>query len=374
MILTLGTLFCVAVSVSGLWQGNAERQRPGAGDVALYWGEVDRIHNGEGYYQAAAAELTARGYPTKSVFNWRTPLPMWLIGKLPQVQWGKYLLGALSLSIFFFAFKALLRDKGNSLGTALGCVLLLSGPLLFTVLGDLFVMPELWAGVLIAFSLCAYGVEKPLLGLGLGLTALFIRELALPYCLLCAVMAYKGESPIFAAQMKHGDCPHPPRRMGLSPLHNWELIAWILGLGAWLVFFGWHWWQVSALITPNAFAHEHGWIRFGGAGFVLATAQMNAYLVLLPPWITALYFAAAIFGLAGWHTPWGTRIGLTVCLYVLVFAVAGQKFNQYWGTLIGPLFCFGVAQSPWALKDLWRAATISVGKPRKIFTWHECRR
>src|SRR3989304_1677149 len=84
IILILSTLFFVGVAVSPLWQGKAERQRRGAGDVALYRAEADRIHNGEGYYQAAAAELKARGYPTRSVFNWRTPLPLWLIGKLPQ--------------------------------------------------------------------------------------------------------------------------------------------------------------------------------------------------------------------------------------------------------------------------------------------------
>ena len=91
-IVALATLFCIGVAVSPLWQGNAERQKRGAGDVALYRAEVDRIHNGEGYYQAAAAELTARGYPTRSVFNWRTPLPMWLIGQLPFIDWAKFVL------------------------------------------------------------------------------------------------------------------------------------------------------------------------------------------------------------------------------------------------------------------------------------------
>ena len=55
-----------------------------AGDVFLYMSEVKRIHAGEGYYQAAAKELVAQGYPTASVFNWRTPLPTWLIAKLPD--------------------------------------------------------------------------------------------------------------------------------------------------------------------------------------------------------------------------------------------------------------------------------------------------
>jgi hypothetical protein len=340
-ILALGTLFCLGVAISPLWQGNANKQRHTRSDVILYKAKVDRIHNGEGYYQATATEMTARGYPTSSVFNWRTPLPLWLIGLLPQIAWAKYFLAAMSLGLIICAFKALADENNNAFGAALACVFLLSGPLLFNLLGNLFLMPVLWAGIFITFSACAYGTNRPKLGLVLGLTALFMRELALPYCLLSAGIAWRQNQ----------------RR---------ELALWGLGLTAWLVFFGWHWWQVSGMIAPDAIAHPHGWIRFGGAGFVLATAQMNAYLLLLPPWVTALYFAAAMFGLAGWHTSFGTRIGLTTCLYVMAFAIAGQDFNQYWGSLIAPLLCFGVVRLPTSMRDLCRAAGIAVGKRPKI--------
>ncbi len=91
--------------------GNLSTQADGPGDVALYRAEVDRIHHGEGYYQAAATELTVRGYPTRSVFNWRTPLPMWLLGKLPTVALGRALLGAISLTLMLMAFEALAREE-----------------------------------------------------------------------------------------------------------------------------------------------------------------------------------------------------------------------------------------------------------------------
>jgi hypothetical protein len=370
-IFALGTVFCVGVAISPLWQGNVERFKPGEGDVALYRAQVVRMQHGEGYYQAVFAEQTARGYPTRSVFNWRTPLPLWLIGRLPQVEWAKYFLGALSLGLIIFAFEAMVREKGNSFAAALGCAVLLSGPLLFTILDDLFVMSILWSGVLIAFSLCAYGTDRPGLGIGLGLSALFMSELALPYCLLCTAAASlkcfpagdRGaeENPrcIQRGAEENPRCIH-------RGLNNIELVAWGLGLCAWLIFFAWHWWNVSGLIGPDAIAHKHGWIRFGGAGFVLATAQMNAYLLLLPPWVTALYFAAAMFGLAGWRTVLGTRMGLTACLYVMVFAIVGQDFNQYWGSIIAPLLCFGVIRLPASMRDLCQAAGIFTGK-RRIF-------
>jgi len=323
--------------------------RRGAGDVALYRAEVERIHHGQGYYRAAAAELTARGYPTQSVFNWRTPLPIWLLGKLPLAL-GKALLGALSLALMLMAFAALAREENVNRGTGseasgeigsrlrrhglpVACALLLTGPLMPTVLGDLFVMPVLWAGVLIALSVCAYGVDRPGLGVVLGLAAVFFRELALPYCLVCVAMAWwQG------------------RRA--------ERVAWALGLLAWLAFFGWHCWYVSGLIAPGARSHQQGWIQCGGAGFVIATVRMNAYLLLFPQWVTAIYLVAALVGLAGWSTPLGTRIGLSTCVFLAAFALVGQSFNQYWGSLMAPLLCFGVARFPASLGDLWRAAAL----------------
>ena len=67
---------------------------------------------------------------------------------------------------------------------------------------------------------------------------------------------------------------------------------------------------------------------------------MNAYLLLLPQWVTAIYLVAALVGFAGWSTPLGTRIGLAACLYLMAFAVVGQSFNQYWGCARGPALMF----------------------------------
>jgi hypothetical protein len=52
----------------------------------------------------------------------------------------------------------------------------------------------------------------------------------------------------------------------------------------------------------------------------------------------------------------GERAGVTLAMYVALFAVVGQPFNQYWGSLIAPLVCLGLARAPVSLADLWRAA------------------
>jgi hypothetical protein len=102
-------------------------------------------------------------------------------------------------------------------------------------------------------------------------------------------------------------------------------------------------------------------VQVGGLPFVISTAQMTAYLLLLPQWVTAVYFVAAMFGFAGWHTRWGQRVGLSACLFVLAFGFAGHDFNQYWGSLVAPLLCFGVVRFPASVRDLWTAAAL---KPR----------
>ena len=132
-------------------------------------------------------------------------------------------------------------------------------------------------------------------------------------------------------------------------------------LAAWLAFYGLHRGQVLAWIPAAARAHSQGWVRLGGAAFVISTVQMNAYLILLPQWVTALYFMAAMLGLAGWHTPLGLRTGLTASLFVTAFAIVGQEFNQYWGSLVAPLFCFGVVRFPASAIDLLRSARWASG-------------
>jgi hypothetical protein len=177
----------------------------------------------------------------------------------------------------------------------------------------------------------AYGLDRPYLAVALGLAALFVRELSLPYCLVAAALAWRQGS----------------RR---------ELLGWLAGLAAWALFFGLHALAVRSWTPADALAHREGWIQFGGLPFVISTMQMQAFLVLLPQWVTAIYFVAVLFGVAGWQGEMGQRVGLTVSLYVAAFSVVGHEFNQYWGEMIVPLACFGAARSVGAMRDLLRAA------------------
>jgi hypothetical protein len=335
----------VAISLSPWRSGFADAPSRGTSDVFLYRAEVERIAAGQGYYEAAAAELRARGYPTRSVFNWRTPLPVALVAWLPE-RGAQMLLGLAGIALLVLGFAAMSDDgrprrtdfnpsqsrtdfnpslsERSHLWQGLLAALLLTGALLPLVLGDLFLMPEVWSGTLLCLSLAAYGTERRKLGVAAGAAALLLRELAAPYCLLCAALA--------------------------AWERRWrEVAAWGLVFGLYAAFYAVHLAQVLPLIRPDDVAHAQGWVRFGGAAFVISTVQMNVYLLLLPQWLTAIYLAVALVGFSQAHTPWQRRVGLAGAGYVLAFGLVGQDFNQYWGSMIAPIFCFGAAQGAVAL-------------------------
>jgi hypothetical protein len=321
--------FFVAITCSSLKSGFADASDRGPGDIGLYKAEVERIRNGQSYYDAADTELHARGYPTRSVFNWRSPWPVALIAALPEMALAKAILGGLGVVLICLSFQLLAVEAG--IKQALFGVGLLTGALMPCVLGDLCVLSELWSGVLIALSAVCFGLQRRGMGVLAGIAALFFRELAAPYCLAC--MALNSQE------------------------RRWKEVGlWAVGLALYAVFYALHVRQVLPRITADDVANARGWIRFGGAGFLISTAQMNAYLLLLPQWITALYLTCALLGSAGWNSPAGRLVAWTIIVYAVAFSVAGNDFNQYWGSMTAPLFCLAVGRSAGVLNQLWHDA------------------
>jgi hypothetical protein len=324
----LAALLGAAVTISPLRSGFADAPSRGAGDVDLYHAEVARIRAGESYYTAAETELRERGYPMQSPFNWRTPLPMWLVAKLPA-DWGQSLLVSVAGVMWLLGLALLAREFGRG-ATLLG-LFTLSGALLPCLLGEVFIMPEVWAGALIGLSAVAYGTERPRAGCLAALAALFVRELAAPWCLVCILFDLRKSGRRAAA-------------------------VWAIGLTAYAAAYALHLSQALPRIQPTDLAQGQSWIRFGGAGFLISTVQMNIWLLLVPQWLSAVYLVAALIGAAGWSTPAGQRIAWGVVLYAVAFSIAGQALNQYWGSLTAPLLALSVSAAPAALARLWRSA------------------
>jgi hypothetical protein len=294
-------------------------------DLELYRRIVNHVHDGESYYDAAARELRAMHYPTRSVFNWRTPPYAWVNGMLPGPLWGKGLLILLCLATILMAGDFVMREGRMVMAVTNG--LLLIGALMWCIGPDNCLVTELWSGTLIALSVCAYAQDRWRLAVALGLMALFFRELALPYCVIS---------------------------LGLAAWHRRkpEAAAWLVGLGLYVLFMTYHALQVTGRLTGTDLAHKESWIQFGGVGFLLATARMNFLLMGLPAWCTAVYLPLSLLGLAGWRGSMGHRVALATGIYVAAFAIVGMPVNFYWGLMYTPLLTFGFARSAISLRDL----------------------
>ncbi len=253
---------------------------------------------------------------------------MWLIGKLPNETMGRLLIGALAVLLLALSMAVIVREGSTVRG--LICGLLMSGALLPGWLEQIYVMPEVWAGILIALSICAYGLRRSGWGIAFGLSAVVVARIS---CTLLRHLPGAG-----------------PQR---SPLARTVVVVRRAG-SVYLVFYAWHAHHVLSLMEAGDHAHPNGWLQFGGAPFVIAVSQMNAYLLLLPQWVSAIYLPLAMLGFAGWNTATGVRAGLTASAFVILFAFIGQPFNQYWGSMVAPLLTLGVAQAPLTIADLVR--------------------
>ncbi len=299
------------------------------GDLALYRKIVARVHAGEGYYSALGGVLRAARRPTTSVANWRSPLHLTAVALLPDLVWAQVILGGLAVLALILAFN--IMAEGELAALAILQTMLMFGPLLvcFTQVGVFFA--ENWAGTLIAVSVGAYATKsakwRPV-GIGAALLALFVRELALPYVLVCGLLAWREK-------------------------RQREVLALGLGLVAYAAYFGAHALKVYSVILPTDVTNPAGWMQFGGVGFLLH-ATCVGWLMVLPPWMTAVYLPVSVLGLAGWTHAIARRVLLTVLAYLAAFSVVGHSVNLYWGALYAPVLSFGAALGIVALYDLIR--------------------
>jgi len=313
---------------------NAEQKKVGGEDLRCYRSIVERMRAGEGYYEAAADELRARGYDTHSVFNWRLPLLGWLLRSLPRTDVGRVLLIILS-SLTVLVWTRVLAQKPYSFGRLMFGSVAVLGPVIYASLPELFLHHDLWAGTLISLSLAAHAKDWRSLSVVSGLMALFLRELALPFvCVMLILSFLEGR-----------------RR---------EALVWTIGIIVFCIGLLLHWSMVKGA-TPEgqSLALQGGWVVFGGWPFVLDTAHMHPYLFLAPPWVTAIVLPFAVLGLAGWRGRLGFRVASTVCVYLLAFLFVGLPYNRYWGLLYSGVMLLGLLYTGRSIMDLWRSARLN---------------
>jgi hypothetical protein len=303
--------------------------RNGAEDLRCYLSIVERIRSGEGYYQAAYRELTSRGYPTGSTFNWRPPLLGWVFGQLPDLRFARA--AAILLSLLTVWLWIGLSSREVSFGkVATGSFLLLGMPI-YSFLPDIYLSHEYWAGALITLSIFSYAKKWRWLAVTAGLLALLIRELAFPFVAAMALLS------VCERKFK-------------------ESLIWAAGILAFFAMMAIHSVHIKEITALDNAYRYRDWLAFGGWTFILNTSRMHPYLFLLPSWLTAALVPMALLGLSGWKGPFGTRIGVTVGIYICLFLFIGQPFNRYWGVLYANLLLLGFLNLPEVSSNLYRSA------------------
>jgi hypothetical protein len=302
LVLILGLATTRAITPSSVpTSGSA-----GGSDAALFRGVVDAMRAGSGYYDAMNETLRRMRYPTASVFNWRTPMLYRFLTTFSTWEQTRVLLVLLSTAACIGAVAVGITSSIPAFVTiaisAPGVVLMMSAP---GAVG----MAESWAGCLIALSICAYRFDRYFVGVLLGATALFVRELTVPFVAICGLIAL--------------------RKRRWAEVIAWTAIAVAYGLYYWN-----HWEHVAAQQLPGDITHARSWIAWGGVGFLLSAVNWQAILVLTPWFLTVLTLALITAGILSPAAPGLLR--LTAATYSLLFLIVGQNFNEYWGLLVWP--------------------------------------
>ncbi|MCA1563234.1 MAG: hypothetical protein LC804_24270 [Acidobacteria bacterium] len=284
----------------------------GEGDAYLHLATIERIRAGDRYYDAVGEELRRGRYPATHVFNWRTPAHFVAVATL-SVPVARVILKVLAFIALGLTMLALARESRAVLVIGaiaqLGAVATAFRPMAVGV-------SEVWAGVFIALSLCAYVKRWWTAAAVLGIAAVFTRELAAPYCVACAVLAM----------------PAHRRR---------EASVWIAGGLAYAVYFAIHLSQVQAHQLPTDLSHTESWLRWNGLEFIIATLKVNGWIGLAPRWVAVLYMVLALAAATLPRAP--RQVVVPLLTYFVLFAFAGQPFNNYWGWVTAPIWAFAAA-------------------------------
>lgn len=296
-------------------------------DVTLYKSVVQDMRDGQGYYQAAAAEQRRKGFPLRPFMTVRPPVLATLLAALPGGDVG----GRVALGLLGgVALLLVLRRSATQMARPLPTILAAASGVLSCFIAPAAMMHEVWAGTLILISLMLYDPRRMLPSLLTGALAVAFRELAAPYLLVMAALAWRD------GLWRQAMC--------------WATALVVFGFGLW-----WHAQAVAAVQLPSDPASP-GWLALGGWAFVLDALQMNAITLVSPSWLAACLAPFALFGLMCWRGDLADRVRLTVLGYCMAFLFVGRHDTRYWGLLIAPLWPLGLPGAWTVLRGMLRRA------------------
>ena len=114
-------VYCVSGPTPARLQSHTAAATDKQSDSALYQAIVERVRGGEGFYDATGAELRARNYPTRPVFNWREPTYAFVLARLPSL-WPSVVLVAIALVTIALSFVWLRRAASERAALAVSAL------------------------------------------------------------------------------------------------------------------------------------------------------------------------------------------------------------------------------------------------------------
>jgi hypothetical protein len=295
-------------------------------DLQLYRDIIKGVAAGGDYYQVAAREQRAAGYPLKPFFTFRLPTHATIYAALGErvmigIVW--LLCGGLMIAWWWR-----LRDQlpFGMLGASMFLIAGGLGGMLQPVTG---LFHESWAGLLLALMIALRRPNRLWPAFVAGGAALMIRELAVPMILAMGGLALIERRWREAA--------------------GWALIV-ILFAGYMVLHASW----VSQVVLPGD-QPSQGWSRMLGAGFALKSIAKVTFGIRLPDAIGAILLILSLFGWASVRSGWALRVALLLLGYGTMLALFARADTFYWSLIAAPLSFTGLAFLPAASADLVKA-------------------
>jgi hypothetical protein len=276
------------------------------GDVAAYQELIGRLRTGTPYYEAVGSVLRTRHYASREMFNWRTPAFFLALAALPdRATHALIVILGVALCLLTFATN---RTDGPIVRWV--TVLAQLGILILLVAPQATVMSELWIGILLALSLCAYRLQRWGVAVVVAVLALFLRELAAPYCVACALLA-------------------------VSYRHWREVAAWTVSACLYVTYYAIHAVRVAQYRLPTDPGHGSSWLELGGLQSLLDKVHFSFWLIMTPWPSTVLALVLIVAGILNTRTP--AHVRCSAVSFILFFLLAGKHFT-YWGLVAWPIW------------------------------------
>lgn len=295
-------------------------------DLQLYRDIIKGVAAGGDYYEVAAKEQRAAGYPLKPFYTFRLPTHATIYAALGErtmigIVW---LLCAGLMVAWWIKLRPLLPLP--MLGAAMFLMAGGLGGLLQPMTG---LFHESWAALLLALMIAIRRPGRAWPAMIAGGAALMVRELALPMILAMGGLALIEK--------------------------RWrEAAGWTAIVAIFAVYIALHAHWVSQVVMP-ADPTSQGWSRHLGAQFALKSIAKVTMGIRLPAVLAAGLLVLSLFGWASVKTGWALRAFLLLLGYGAMLALFARADTFYWALIAAPLSFVGLAFLPKVAADLAEA-------------------